>query len=290
MPKGADPRELPIAKNGLQILREIFRLGHHPYYSPQLSDVVLVAIDFENINTIKSGFAQKEDCQIGLAILDTKEINRMPPDKLISTHNFATGSPSYLSKASKKFMFGETIAISPPNIVNYIQSSIPSARNIVFVGHGIINDLQALQALDFEYPVLLSSVLDTFYIANEVFQYWAGSLSDLLLSLRCSFNRLHCAGNDANFTLRALLLLAACGFSKQQGEQEEDRDTLSHLREISDSPIPHWVDPEVQALQKRERRGAKSRKHQSKTWSKEKQEEIRAARQLKNKRNITEAG
>jgi len=281
---------LPIAKNGLQILREIFRLGHHPYYSPQLSDVVLVAIDFENINTIKSGFAQKGDCQIGLAILDTKKINRMPPDKLISTHNFATGSPSYLSKASKKFMFGETIAIGPPNIVNYIQSSIPSARNVVFVGHGIINDLQALQALDFEYPVLLSSVLDTSYIANEVFQYWPGSLRDLLLSLGCSFNRLHCAGNDANFTLRALLLLAACGFSKQQGEQQEDRDTLAHLREISASPIPHWVDPEVQALQKRERRGAKSRKHQSKTWSKEKQEEIRAARQLKNERNITEAG
>ena len=248
--------------------------------------MVLVSIDFENLGTIKSGFAQKENCQIGLAILDTKEINRMPPDKVISTHNFATGPPSYLSKASRKFMFGETIAISPSNIVNHIQSSIPSDRNVVFVGHSIINDLQALQALDFEYSVLLSSILDTFYVANEVLGCWGGSLGDLLLSLGCSFNRLHSAGNDANFTLRALLLLAARGFSKQQGEEGEDRDTLAYLTQISTSPIPHWVDPEVQAMQKREKRLAKSRKHQSKTWSKEKQEEIRAARQLKNKRNI----
>lgn len=252
--------------------------------------MVLVAIDCENTETMKSGFAQREDCQIGLAILDTKEINRMPPDELISTLNFATGSPSYQSRASRKFMFGETITISPPNIVSHIKSSILPARNVVFVGHAIHNDLHALKAFHFEYPVLLSSVLDPFKISNEVFQYWCRPLGDLLLRLGCSFSRLHSAGNNANFTLRALLLLAADGFFNQQGEQEEDRDILTFLRQISASPLPYWADSDVLAMQKRERRREKSRKHQSKTWSKEKQEGIRAARQLKKKHNITEAG
>jgi hypothetical protein len=275
-----------IAKNGLYILHEIFHL--HSSRSPRLLDVVLIAIDFENINTIKSGFSQKNNCQVGLAILDTKEINQVSPNTLISTHNFATGSPSYLTKASKKFIFGETITICPSDIAIRIQSFIPLARNIVFVGHGIINDLQALQALGFQFPALLSGVLDTFQVANEVFQFWAGSLGDLLLSLGCSFNRLHCAGNDANFTLRALLLLAAQGFTSQQQQRDQtgDYDTLSVLRQISTCPIPHWVDPEVQALEKRGKRRERSRKHQSKTWDKEKQEQIHAARKLK-KEDVT---
>lgn len=278
-----------IAKNGLHILHEIFRLGYHSSRSPRLLDVVLIAIDFENINTIKSGFSQKNNCQVGLAVLDTKEINQVSPNRLISTHNFATGSPSYLTKTSEKFIFGETITICPSDIANRIQSLIPPARSIVFVGHGIVNDLQALQALSFQFPVLLSGVLDTFQVANEVFQFWAGSLRDLLLSLGCSFNRLHCAGNDANFTLRALLLLAAQGLTGPQRDQAEDYDTLAIMRQISTCPIPHWVDPEVQALEKREKRRERSRKHQSKTWDKEKQEQIRAARKLK-KEGVTHIG
>ena len=149
------PIELRITKNVLHILHEILRLECSSSRSLRLSDVVLIAIDFEGINTIKRGFAQKNDCQVGLAILDTKKINKVSPAKLISTYNFATGSPSYLRKASEKFIFGETITIHPSDIVDRIQSFIPPARNIVFVGHGIIRDLGVLRALDFQTPVLL---------------------------------------------------------------------------------------------------------------------------------------
>lgn len=114
------PIDPSIAKNGLHILHEIFRLGDHSSRSPSLSDVVLIAIDFENINTIKSGFSQKHNCQAGLAIFDTKEIGQVSPNKLISTYNFATGSPSYLAKASKKFIFGEIIIICPSDMVDRI--------------------------------------------------------------------------------------------------------------------------------------------------------------------------
>jgi len=45
-------------------------------------------------------------------------------------------------------------------------------------------------------------------VAAEVLQFWGGSLYDLLTLLGGPFNRLHTARNNANFTLRALLLLA----------------------------------------------------------------------------------
>jgi hypothetical protein len=181
--------EIPsIAKNGLGILHEILRLDSGSFRSPRLSDVVLISIDFEHINTIKSRFSQKNSCQVGLAILDTKEINQVSPDKLISTYNFATGSPSYVKKASEKFIFGKTIKIRPSDMADRIQSFIPAARNIVFVGHGITNDLQDLQALGFQFPVVLSGVLDTFQVANKVLEFWAGSPGDLLLSFECSFH------------------------------------------------------------------------------------------------------
>jgi hypothetical protein len=64
-----------ITKNGLHILHEIFRLANDSSRIPRLSDVILIAIDFENTNIIKSGFSQTNTCQVALAIFDTKEIN-----------------------------------------------------------------------------------------------------------------------------------------------------------------------------------------------------------------------
>ncbi|KAK0736187.1 Polynucleotidyl transferase, partial [Apiosordaria backusii] len=263
-----------ITRHGLSMLLEILGLSHSVSKSPALNDTVIIAIDFEGINTIKSGFTQKDNSQVGFAILDTKDLRQVPPEKLISTLNFAAGSSSYVTKASNKFLFGETIAIQSSSMVQTIQSHIPQDRNVVLVGHGILNELQALQALGFEFERPPSGILDTSRIANEVFQFWGGSLGDLLGVLGCPFNRLHVAGNDANFTLRALLLLAA----KWCISQHQDDEVLDILRDISTRPIPPYVDPEIKAAERREKRLVKSRKHQSKLWSKEKQDQIRAAR------------
>ncbi|KAK3380151.1 Polynucleotidyl transferase [Lasiosphaeria ovina] len=279
----AVPSILPsITRHGLSILLELLWLSHSVSKSPGLNDTVIIAIDFEGINTVKSGFTQKENSQVGFAILDTKELRQVPPEKLISTLNFATGSSSYVAKASNKFLFGETITIQPSSMVQTIQSHIPQDRNVVLVGHGILNELQALQALGFEFKRPPSGILDTSRIANEVFQIWAGSLGDLLGVLGCPFNRLHVAGNDANFTLRALLLVAA----KWCISQHQDDEVLDILRDISTCPIPPYVDPEIKAAERREKRLVRSRKHQSKLWSKEKQNQIRAARETRRREHI----
>ena len=236
-------------------------MGSRSSRSSKLVDVVLIAIDFENFSHYDNGYALKSSSQLGLAILDTKEINEVSPDKLISTYNFVWGSPSYYRRKAYKFSFGETIKIRYSEIADRIQSLIPRARNIVFVGHSVCQEIRALRILGFQFPVLLSAILDTAGIGKDILGHWM-SLSQLLLRLECSFDnrKLHCAGNDAAFTLKALLLLAARGFSKQEQDLDGDCNMTDVLQQISNYPKPQsrtW------------------------TWDQEKIDEIRAARKQK---------
>ncbi|KAK2040053.1 hypothetical protein LZ31DRAFT_475376, partial [Colletotrichum somersetense] len=216
----------------------------------------------------------KDSGQVGFPILDTKDLREVPPEKSISTLNFATGSSSHITKASSKFIFGEMIAIQPSTMLQAILSHIPQDRNVVFLGHGIVNDLHILRALVFKFELPPSGKLDTSCIANEVLRLWGGSLGGLLGALGCPFSRLHVAGNDANFSLRAPLLLA----EKWCISQNEDDELLDILHDIS--TFPH-LDPEIEAGKKREKRPLKSWKHQTKSWSTEKQDQIRAARETR---------
>lgn len=78
----AVPSVLPsITRHGLSMLLEILGLSQPVFKSPALSDTVIIAIDFEGIDTIKSRFTQKENSQVGFAILDTKELRQGPPEK-----------------------------------------------------------------------------------------------------------------------------------------------------------------------------------------------------------------
>ncbi|KAL7942489.1 hypothetical protein V8C42DRAFT_146179 [Trichoderma barbatum] len=226
------PSQVQISRRGLHILYEILGLCTHSLESPGLSDAVIIAIDFENIFGIKTGFSHEVNCQVGLALLDTKHFRCSSPDTLISTFNFAAGSSSYITKATNKFLFGETVPINPFDLVNSIKSCIPKDRNIVLVGHGLRNELHAMEALGFQFQTSVPLGLDTLRLANEFYEIWAGSLGDLLSSLQCPYDKLHCAGNDANFTLRALLLLAAEGFTNQQSEIQ-DGNILDNLRQIA---------------------------------------------------------
>jgi DNA polymerase III epsilon subunit-like protein len=162
-----------------------------------------------------------------------------PSDKLLRTYHFTTGTPSYVEKASNRFHFGKTLPVSSSELANRIQTLIPRGRKVVFVGHGVMNDLRALKALGFQFPTRLSTALDTSQIAHEVLGSWTGSLRELLKELKCPYNGLHCAGNDANFTLKALLLLVAKGLE----EQNSNKRMVKALRRIGQQEIPHHMDP-----------------------------------------------
>jgi hypothetical protein len=235
--------EIPkAAKNSLQQLHEIFNSGNPKATKSSLSDIVLIALDFENTQAMKGACTVETNCQAGIAILDTKNIKQRQLDKLLRTHLFVTGTRAYVTKASDRYWFGKTNSASLSKLVNCIRSLVPPERKVAFVGHGIMNDLLVLQALGFQFSDNHMAFMNTLHVANEVFGCWAGPLRDLLRKLNCPHSRLHCAGNDANFTLKALLLLAAQKLEKEDG----DKSMIDVLRRLGRRELPRRIFSQVE--------------------------------------------
>jgi hypothetical protein len=248
---------------------------------------VFIAIDFENIPNIQKDLSQNLESEVGVAVLDTEDFPSRSSAELISTYNFASGSSKYQERARKRFLFGKSVAITQKDLLKSIESLVSRGRQVVFVGHDIKNDLRALDRLGFDFSKFTITTLDTQAISGD-----SPSLSRLLLTLGCPFIKPHCGGNNANFTLKALLLLAARDCVTQPGIERR----LATVKRIALSPPPHLIqlqtktgevrsfprkDPQTRASEKKAKRYQRSRKHQSKLWDSEMQEKIRVERASK---------
>lgn len=302
-----------ISKNGLQLLLQSLGLRSSEFRGSD--EIVFVAIDFEHLSNLQQDLNQNLNSQVGISILDTKDLISSPPQDIISTYNLVTGSPSYCATAKKKFLFGETITIHQRDILFNLESFVPRTRNIVLVGHDIANDPKVLQLLHFDRHTSIVGILDTGKIVSAVLTLpnVLSTLSRILSELQCPFQNLHVAGNDAYFTLRVFLLLAIRSY-RDEVVDSRHQEILAALKAITNVPIPSWgseshpspqtlppqarypgssgvggellnhegiprrSDPQARNIKKR-RRLEKSRKHQSKSWDIEKQEQIRAERE-----------
>ena len=271
-----------ISDNNLQLSQE--SLGLKPSKSPVLDKPVFIAIDLEYLSNFKQDSSQNLNSQVGVAILDSRSLISSPPQTAISTYNFVTGSTSYCAATAKKYLFDKTITIHQRDILFNLESFIPRTRNIILVGHDIRNDLQVLQLLDFDLHTSIGGILDLGKIASKLLPNIRITLSSILTELRCPFQNLHTAGNDAYFTLRALLLLAI----RDYPEKEVDRncqEILSALKVITNVSTPRKSNPQLKNIKKKQRRFQKNRKHQSKSWDIETQEQIRAERAARRVKN-----
>lgn len=262
---------LSISKNGLQVLQTALGLSKSDQPPP-----IIVAIDFENTNNLKNGFLESQDSQLGIATLDTKFLSQPTEDEedLITTENYISGSESYIEKASNRFAFGESTTIEPTDLVRQIGRALPKDRPIILVGHAVQNELDVIHALGYTLAESNIEVIDTLRVANEVFEPWTCSLGALLLRLRCPFARLHSAGNDANFTLKAALLLAVHRYTG------DDHVVVDRLRQIASSystqsPDWHFCREKKPSRKKKKER---SKKCQSKPLSLKRQNKIREQR------------
>ncbi|KAI1171487.1 hypothetical protein F4777DRAFT_582848 [Nemania sp. FL0916] len=294
-PKNRWPQPQPrILEHGLHALREAL-----------WSDAMLIAIDFEGAVNIRAGFPNNQYCQAGLAILDTRDLQQgghlseeseaseeseeyEESEDLITVRNFIAGSPNYLTRASQRFLFGESSIIDPTKLLEIIQPLIPQDRHIVLLGHGVNIELGVLRALGFNIATHAptSVVVDTLRVANEVLGRGPGRLRDVLLRVGCPFMRLHSAGNDAYFALRAALHLAT------KNDDRADEPILDCLRQYLTQPVPYKFSPgEAKAFakqqirkemqkerQERQERGVKRRPKQPKHRSIEQQNRLREKR------------
>ncbi|TKA53267.1 hypothetical protein B0A55_13171, partial [Friedmanniomyces simplex] len=177
-------------------------------------DFVFVSIDIEG------GMDQWGIKEFGVAKLDTRDVvvnMASTSADLIHGHNYA------LAKGHRRaFVFGDTTRVDSSHLAATIKDvcHIPdrkglygneTERRIVLVGHAIHNELMTMEAhgvkLD-DIPAVVG-ILDTSDLGQ------GGSLESLLTSLGLPLPRnrqgkadsLHCAGNDAHYTLRALLAM-----------------------------------------------------------------------------------
>ncbi|KAN0104210.1 hypothetical protein V8E51_009955, partial [Hyaloscypha variabilis] len=139
--------------------------------------------------------------EVGVSILDTADL--FPPTKpypqIIRSHNFRTRPKYWYSKPTKPFLFGTTQNVPPNELQDLLQRITLGGRHtnplyesegiqVVLVGHEVRADMKIME--DCFPGIWDNTVVSALDIGKE------------------EYRGLHCGGNDANYTLKALLLTA----------------------------------------------------------------------------------
>jgi len=225
------------------------------------ADFLLIAIGFEGVQNIAEGFQGSRSSQLGISILDTRDLqthlelqlDRENPPPL-RTRNFCTGNNAIYVRAVQKFRFGVSEAISIYNIAAKIveclkqqdpESDTGEYRDVTLVFQGgntdkcLLGNLKVSQGGN---TATVSSVLEVSRLADEV----SGSnprrrlgLRDLVIELGIPFdgNDFHNARNDAEYIMRVLLQLAVRDYDEQLWKGADIR-RVHLLRKIGRSRLP----------------------------------------------------
>ncbi|KXT03901.1 hypothetical protein AC578_9319 [Pseudocercospora eumusae] len=254
------PRELPnpherpmfdqetMGKDGdLSALQQMLGLRPANLSPASLQDAVIICIDCEAYE-----LDHNKVTEVGVSMFDTRDAPEAIAEtskeelfsKIVSSHyrieeyghlrnnRFSKGNPGSFAfgtstwtgladiKQTLQNVFEDAAKLSPP---------LTGLRKIVFVGHAIKNDLEYLRKLNFDINDIPSVVLklDTQTIA--VSKKRQMGLAKLLAALQIVPTHLHNAGNDAAYTLRALLAIAI-------GEHTDPGSTLRKLEAVTVKP------------------------------------------------------
>ncbi|KAF4438468.1 ATP-dependent DNA helicase 2 subunit 2 [Fusarium austroafricanum] len=224
MPKhNGDPDKAARKKDHMEkMLRNTLRclglLG-----DPDGHDVVFICVDVEAIETKPHPISE-----IGIAVLDTRDIKDVDPGSvgrgwwpMIQTHHIRVyeyaGLRNYrfVKGCPGSFDFGTSIFPRKAKVADAIMGIfnpwLSSQRNIVIVGHDIKQDMNYFKemGLDLRFLGGLAEPIDT----QEIHQAWCCTarqrgLVAVLNDLDIENKNLHNAGNDAHYTLCAMLGIA----------------------------------------------------------------------------------
>ncbi|PVH71926.1 hypothetical protein DL98DRAFT_520745 [Cadophora sp. DSE1049] len=234
-------RRFVIPKNPLRELKEIFGVGQH---SPR--DVVLVSLDLEVNKDHPQRNRWNEISQIGMSFLDTRNFSRpYPASPQLDTRHFIVGGHKRLAHFRTKFHFGDSQHIISQEDVNEAirdllhipdESSPGKYRDVLLLGHGLSTDLAVCtrRGLVLEDIATVVGLLGTTYLAREVLGM-TFKLVYLLRVLGLPFQEVHNAGNDANYALRALLVLSYYGLKP---DSARGCDILEYFKALGFNQLP----------------------------------------------------
>ncbi|KUJ17474.1 uncharacterized protein LY89DRAFT_733323 [Mollisia scopiformis] len=203
--------------------------------------------------------------EIGISILDTRHLRDLSVtsssicdfQRAIQSYNFEfwKAKQKPISRAPRKtFIFGQSALVDKPELrlILHNFSRADAARELVVVGHGLGSDLKWLASEDFLLPDV--KVLDTQAVATHLFPELKDRAvtrkgDEVDLNVRTGLGKLvdklgiphseryfHNAGNDSNFTMRLLLMLAIQSTGETLQPTETDSKLLV-LQAIANTPL-----------------------------------------------------
>jgi hypothetical protein len=259
-------RKYPVSfDGGFQNVLQFLGLRDTTYCDNCL-DVVFVCIDFE-ASRRDTGEGVPPVAQFGIATLNTRVVKSeappCPATKSISTQQFSTSHASKDffdcdSTDFKECVFAETHFVSRNNLaitfakslrIQDTTSSDPKAlRKIALVGHSTMSDIIYLERLgvDLYESASVLEIFDTHSMSKLVFGrgFTVGALLGQL-ECPCEASDFHNAGNDATYTLHAMLMLAIKGSESREMSLPEN-ESLEHLRALVQNELhqyPRWKPP-----------------------------------------------
>ncbi|PTB81083.1 hypothetical protein M440DRAFT_1434966 [Trichoderma longibrachiatum ATCC 18648] len=227
--------------------------------SGKRADVVLVCMDVEAIEMPPNPISE-----IGIAILDVKDLGGVEPGpggqnwwQLIEAHHLRTKEYSglvnhrFVHGCPGSFDFGTSTFPQerelPEAIMAILEPYISKNRHVVFVAHDAGSDMKYLASIGFDVLGLpgLVDELDT----KEIHLAWKASdqgksLVSVLNDLCIHSKHLHNAGNDAVYTLRALLGVAIEQIRERDAKAkgEEYKPALFDVKQetVVEDPNSSW--------------------------------------------------
>ncbi|KAL6860946.1 QDE-2-interacting protein [Trichoderma novae-zelandiae] len=186
------------------------RLHHLPQLpGSRIKDILFVSIDVDTGGGYQV-ISPEQSFHIGISLLDARSLTKpmAPLGNAIQSYQYITKESKPCKRAARSFLFGETELVQLSDLITRL-SSLTHGREYVLVAHGINEDLKFLNNLDPTIATKACYLLDTVNAAQHPLQlYYRYSLEKLLQQLGIRYDKLHAAGNDAHFALRALLMLA----------------------------------------------------------------------------------
>ncbi|KJX95986.1 hypothetical protein TI39_contig850g00009 [Zymoseptoria brevis] len=216
----------------------MLRLSASGSVKEELKEVVFVCIDCEAFE-----FDQAKTTEVGISILDTRSIVDIPPGPDASTwfssiqsehfrireyghlvnKKFVKGCPDLFSFGTSTWVQKADASATVLRMFQYPASAgrvVPDAtetsRNIVLVGHGLKNEVPYLQNLGFSLASA-PNVVSRFDTARLGGKKSGIGLGRLCKAVGLDSQSLHNAGNDAAYTLRAMLIAAVLDSSTAGG-------------------------------------------------------------------------
>ncbi|UPL00654.1 hypothetical protein LCI18_011588 [Fusarium solani-melongenae] len=223
-----------------------------PYSPPQIGqylpdtfikDALLVSVDVDTGGGYET-ISLEQSFHIGVSIFDTRCLAQKldDPRDAITSYQFINRDSRPCKWAAKSFLFGETELMTLHDIASRI-SLLTKDRDYVLVAHGVEEDVNVLNNIDPKIVNRASYVLDTVKAAQFPLQLsYRYSVEKLLDELGIGYAKLHAAGNDAHFVLKALLMIAVR--DGQMVREPGDEELCRYLEAVVHAPcdLPVWTE------------------------------------------------